>query len=105
MKRGTQIQQGQERWRLKFEEIESLQQLDLYGQRCLQICHCYCSFHREHPLAPVRPATETMQVDTGVEEAFCRRSQAQVSADSRRCIAPVGFAIVCIYHVFDICCD
>ena len=35
-----QIQESQERWRIKFYRIESLQRRDLYDQWCLQIHHC-----------------------------------------------------------------
>ena len=47
VKLDTQNQESQERWRLKFQNIESLQRVDLYDQWCLQIHHCYCRFHRE----------------------------------------------------------
>ena len=75
MKRGTPIQKGQEHWRLKLQKIECLQRLELYDQWCLQLHHCYCRFHGEHPLVPVRTAAETMEVVAGwlekvLEEAF-----------------------------------
>ena len=77
---GTQIQEGRERWKLEFQKIESLQRLELYDQLCLQIYHCYCRFHREHPPVPVRTAAETMEVEEGylekaVEEAFLKVAQ------------------------------
>ena len=63
VKLDTQFQESQERWRLKFERIESLQRLDLYDQWCLQIHHCYCRFHREHPPVPVHTTAQAMEVD------------------------------------------
>ena len=80
VKLDVQIQEPQERWRLKFQRMESLQRLDLYDQRCLQIHHCYCRFHREHPPLPVHTTARTMEVD-GVslekvlEEAFFKMAQ------------------------------
>ena len=73
----TQIQESQERWRVKFQRIESLQRLDLYDQWCLQIQHCYCRFHREHPQAPVKSTAKTMEVDvvsleSALEQAFLK---------------------------------
>ena len=65
VKLDTQIQEAQEHRRLKFKKIESLHPLELYDQWCLQIHHYYCTFHREHPLALVRPAAEEMTIDTG----------------------------------------
>ena len=53
VKLDIQFQESQERWRLKFQRSESLQRLDLYDQWCLQIHHCYCRFHCEHPPVPV----------------------------------------------------
>ena len=35
VKLDSQFQESQERWRLKFQRIERLQQLDLYEQWCL----------------------------------------------------------------------
>ena len=63
VKLGTQIRDSQERWRLQFQKIQSLQRLDLYDQWCLQIHHCYCRFHRENPPVPVYTTPETMGVD------------------------------------------
>ena len=56
----TQIQESEERWRLKFKRIESLQRLDLYDQWCLQIQHFYCRFHREHRLLPVKSTEKVL---------------------------------------------
>ena len=53
VKLDTQIQEAQERWRLRFEKIGSVQRLHLYEQWCLQIHHCYCRFHNEHPPVPI----------------------------------------------------
>ena len=77
VKLDTQIQESQERWRLKFERMVSLQRLDLYHQWCLQIHHCYCRFHREHPPLPVHTTAEAMEVDAvslekALEEAFLK---------------------------------
>ena len=63
VKLGTQIQETQERWKLKFQKIESLQRLDLCDQRCVQIHHCYCRFHREHPQVPVYNTAQMIQID------------------------------------------
>ena len=76
----TQIQESQERWRIKFQKIESLQRLDLYDQWCLQIHHCYCRFHREHPPPPVKSTAKTMEVDvvsleSALEQAFLKVAQ------------------------------
>ena len=80
VKLDTQIQQSQERWRLKFQKIKSLQRLDLYDQWCLQIHHCYCRFHREHPPVPVYHTSQTMELDAvslekALEEAFLKVAQ------------------------------
>ena len=80
VKLDTQIHESQERWRLKFQRIESLQGLDLYGQWCLQIHHCYCGFHREHPPLPVHTAAKAMEVDAvsleqALKEAFLKVAQ------------------------------
>ena len=76
----TQIQESQERWRIKFQRIESLQRLDLYDQWCLQIYHCYCRFHREHSPVPVKSTAKTMEVDvvlleSALEQAFLKVAQ------------------------------
>ena len=76
----TQIEESQERWRIKFQRIESLQRLDLYDQWCLQIHHCYCRFHREHPQVPVESTAKTMEVDvvsleSALEQAFLKVAQ------------------------------
>ena len=76
----TQIEESQERCRLKFKRIESLQRLDLYDQWCLQIHHCYCRFHREHPPLPVNSTAKTLEVDvvslqTALEQAFLKVAQ------------------------------
>ena len=76
----TQIKESQERWRLKFKRIESLQRLDLYDQWCLQIHHCYCRFHPDHPPLPVTSTAKTMEVDvvsleTAFEQAFLKVAQ------------------------------
>ena len=76
-KRKTEKQEGQERWRPKFQKIESLQQLELYDQWCLQNNHCYCTFHRKHPPVQVCTTAETVEVDTlalvnWLENAFLR---------------------------------
>ena len=76
----TQIQESQERCRLKFQKIESLQRLDLYDQWCQQIHHCYCRFHREHPPVPVKSTAKTMEVDvvsleSAWEQAFLKVAQ------------------------------
>ena len=55
VQRITEKEEGQERRRLKFPKIESLQQLELYDQWGLHIYHCSCNLHREHPPVPVRP--------------------------------------------------
>ena len=39
VKLDTQIHEAQERWRLRFQKMKSLQRLDLYDQWCLQIHH------------------------------------------------------------------
>ena len=71
VKLDSQIQESKERWRLKFQRIESLQRLDLYDQWCLQIHHCYCRFHREHPPLPVHTTAQAMEVDAvSLEKAF-----------------------------------
>ena len=77
VKLDTQIQEAQERWRLKSKRIELLQRLELYDQWCVQIYHGYCRFHREHPPVPVPPAAEEMTIDTGslekaLKEAFLK---------------------------------
>ena len=79
-KMDTQVQDSQERWRLKFKRNESLQRLDLYDQWCLQIHHCYCRFHREHPPLPVNSTAKTMEVnvvslETALEQAFLKVAQ------------------------------
>ena len=56
VKLDTQIQESQERRRLKVQKIKSLQRLKLYDEWCLQVHHCYCRFHREHLLVPVYTA-------------------------------------------------
>ena len=76
----TQMQESQERWRIKFQKIKSLQRLDLYDQWCLQIHHCYCRFHREHPPVPVKSTGKTMEVDvvsleSALEQAFLKVAQ------------------------------
>ena len=76
----TQIQKSRERWRIKFQRTESLQRLDLYDQWCLQIHHCYCRFHREHPPVPVKSTAKTMGVDvvsleSALEQAFLKVAQ------------------------------
>ena len=76
----TQILESQERWRIKFQKIESLQRLDLYDQWCLQIHHCYCRFHREHPPPPVKSTAKTMEVDvvsleSALEQAVLKVAQ------------------------------
>ena len=80
VKLDVQIQESQERWRLKFQRIESLQGLDLYNQWCLQIHHCYCRFNHEHPPLPVHTTAKAMEVDAvllekALEEAFLRVAQ------------------------------
>ena len=80
MKLDTQFQESQERWRLKLQRIESLQGLDFYDQWCLQINHCYCRFHREHPPVPVHTTAQAMEVDAvslekALEEAFLKVAQ------------------------------
>ena len=80
VKLDTQIQESQERWRLKFQKLESLQRRDLYDQRCLQIHHCYCRCHREHPPVPVYTTAGALEVDAvslekALEEAFLRLAQ------------------------------
>ena len=77
VKRSTQEQGGQECWRLILKEVGSPQQLEWYYQWCLQIHHCYCRFHREHPRVPVRTAAETIEIDAGslekvLKEAFLK---------------------------------
>ena len=72
-----QIQESQERWRINFQRIESLQQLDLYDQWCLQIHHCYCRFHRQHPPVQVKSTAKTMEVnvvvlESALEQAFLK---------------------------------
>ena len=74
------IQESQERWRLKFPRIESLQRLDLYDQWCLQIHHCYCRFHREHPPLPVHTTAKAMEanavsLEKALAEAFLKVAQ------------------------------
>ena len=76
----TQFQESQERWRIKFQRIESLQRLDFYDQWCLQIHHCYCRFHREHPPVPVKSTAKTREVDvvsleSALEQAFLKVAQ------------------------------
>ena len=76
----THIQESQERWRIKFQRIKSLQRLDLYDQWCLQIHHCYCRFHREHPLLPAKSVAKRMEVDvvsleSSLEQAFLKVAQ------------------------------
>ena len=76
----TQIQESQERWRLKSKRIESLQRLHLYDQWCLQIQHFYCRFHREHPPLPVNSTIKMMEVDvvsleTALEQPFLKVAQ------------------------------
>ena len=63
VKLDTQFQESQEHWRLKFQRMKSLQRMDLYDQWCLQIHHCYCRFHREHPPVPVHTTTKAMEVN------------------------------------------
>ena len=63
VEQATQIQEAQKRWRLKFKKIESLQRLELYDQWCLQIHHCYCMLHFEHPPVSVCPAAERNVID------------------------------------------
>ena len=80
VKLNTQIQESQERWRLKLQRMESLQRLDLYEQWCLQIHHCYCRLHREHPPLPVHTTAQAMEVDAVLlekasEEAFLKVAQ------------------------------
>ena len=82
VKLDTQIQESQERWRIKFQRIESLQRLDLYDQWCLQIHQCYCRFHREHLPVPVKSTAKTMEVDvvsleSALEQAFLKVAQEQ----------------------------
>ena len=77
VKRSTQKQEGQERWRLKFQKVESLQRLDFYDQWCLQIHHCHCRFDGEHLPVLDRTAAETMEIDAAslekaLEEAFLK---------------------------------
>ena len=76
----TQIQESQERWRIKFQRIEDLQRLDLYDEWCVQIHHCHCRFHREHPPVPVKSTAKTMEVDvvsleSALEQAFLKVAQ------------------------------
>ena len=80
VKLDVQIAESQERWRLKFQRIESLQGLDLYDQWCLQIYHCYCRFHREHPPLPVHTTAQAIKVhavslEKALEEAFLKVAQ------------------------------
>ena len=77
----TQIQDSQERWRLKFKRIETLQRLDLYDQWCLQIHNCYCRFHREHPPLPVNPTAKTMEVDVVSLEAALEQASLKVAQE------------------------
>ena len=86
----TQIQEFQERCRLKFKRIESLQRLDLYDQWCLQIHHCYRRFHRDHPPLPVNSTAKTMEVDvvsleTELEQAFLKVAQEE-SQERQGCL-------------------
>ena len=74
VKLDIQFQKSQERWRLKFQKIESLQRLDLYDQWCLQIHHCYCRFHREHSPLPVHTTAQAMEADA-VSLAFLKVAQ------------------------------
>ena len=83
VKRCTRKQECQERWRLKVQKIESLQPLEFYDQWFLQMHHCYCRFHREHPPVPFYTAAETMEVDAGslekaLEEAFLKVAQLEL---------------------------
>ena len=76
----TQIQESQERCRLTFKRIESLQLLSLYYQWCQQIHHYYCRFHREHPPLAFNSTAKTMEVDvvsleTALEQAFLNVAQ------------------------------
>ena len=80
VKLDTQIQESQERWRLKFQTIDCLQRPELYDQWCLHIHHCYCRFHREHPLLPVHTTAQAMEVNAvllekALEEAFLKVAQ------------------------------
>ena len=80
VKLDIEIDQSQGRWRLKIQKIESLQRPDLYDQWCLQIHHCYCRFHREHPPVLVYTTAQTMEVDEvslekALEEALLKVAQ------------------------------
>ena len=80
MKLDIQFQESPDRWRLKFQKVESLQRLDLYDQCCLRIHHWYCRFHREHRPVPVRTTAQAMEADAvslekTLEEAFLTVAQ------------------------------
>ena len=80
VKLDVQILESQERWRLQFQRIESLQRLDLYDQWWLQIHHCYSTFHCEHPPLPVHTTAQAMEVlavslEKALEEAFLKVAQ------------------------------
>ena len=80
VKLDTQIWESHERWRLKFQKIQSLQRLDFYDQRCLQIHHCYWRLHCEHPPLQVHTTAQAMEVDAvplekALEEAFLKVAQ------------------------------
>ena len=66
---------------IKFQKIESLQRLDSYDRWYLQIHHCYCKFHPEHPPVLVKSTTKTMEVDVVSLESALEPDLLQVAQE------------------------